>query len=471
MERDFNRDDFENFLKQKSNQHKINPSEKTWKGIYNTLHPKTRWFKIGGGLLILSGMFLLSHNMLNKNADNKQSQSRLSQSRLSQNTFSGKTQNVLKPVSGLISTSKNSFKKNTDNIISPDKSITSENTSTQLNVVIQPLNKVLPDHTIRAYYQTHPVSSNNLSDNNPVNTENATVHVTMPVTTPADSRLESLTNTIEEPIKLNNVENGVLEEESNFLQYYTPVKLTSQKRNKLNLQFYFSPTISYRRLADNKHLSHFSQRNIPLASNYLNIDKFVDHNPSIGAEIGSNILLKAGRNFTLKTGLQLNYSRYSIKAHRFYTEKASIALNTVGRIADTLTSYTSFRNFSGYSPENLQNQYLQLSVPVGVEVKLLGNKRLQLNIAGTIQPTYLLLSDTYLLSSDYVNYAQEPSLMRKWNVNTSLETFVSYKVGGIRWQVGPQFRYQLMSSYNDRYPIKEYLREYGFKFGVSKTLH
>jgi len=457
MERDFNRDDFENFLKQKSNQHKINPSEKTWKGIYNTLHPATRWFKIGGGLLILSGMFLLSHNMINKNAGNKQLQSKLSQ-----NTLSGRVQNVIKPAAGTINTSKNTVRKNSRNINFQNKSITSENTFTQLNAVILPSNEALTDNTKKAYHQTNPV----LSGNNSVNTENAVVF-----TTPSAIPLESSDNTTEKAFKLSSVRDGVLQEEINLLQNYTPVKLSSPKRKKLNLQFYFSPTISYRRLADNKHPSHFTQRNIPLASNYLNIDRFVDHNPSIGAEIGSNVLLRAGRNFTLKTGLQLNYSRYSIKAYRFYTEKASIALNTVGRIADTLTSYTSYRNFSGYSPENLQNQYLQVSVPVGAEVKLLGNRRLQLNIAGTIQPTYLLLSDTYLLSSDYVNYAQEPSLVRKWNVHTSLETFVSYKVGGLRWQVGPQFRYQLMSSYNDRYPIKEYLREYGFKFGVSKTLH
>lgn len=457
MERDFNRDDFENFLKQKSNQHKINPSEKTWKCIYNILHPATRWFKIGGGLLILSGMFLLSHNMINKNTANKQSQSKLSQ-----NTLSGRIQNDIRPASGTINTSKYTVKKNSGNINFQNKFITSDNTSTQLNAVIRPSNKALTYNTIKAYHQTNPV----LPDNNSVNTENAVVNFI----TPAVIQPENLGNTTDEAITSSSVQDGVLQDETNLLQNFTPVKLIP-KKNKLNLQFYFSPTISYRRLADNKHPSHFSQRNIPLASNYLNIDKFVDHNPSIGAEIGSNVLLKAGRNFTLKSGLQLNYSRYSIKAYRFYTEKASIALNTVGRIADTLTSYTSFRNFSGYSPENLQNQYLQVSVPVGAEVKLLGNRRLQLNIAGTIQPTYLLLSDTYLLSSDYVNYAREPSLMRKWNVHTSLETFVSYKVGGIRWQVGPQFRYQLMSSYNDRYPIKEYLREYGFKFGVSKTLH
>jgi hypothetical protein len=113
---------------------------------------------------------------------------------------------------------------------------------------------------------------------------------------------------------------------------------------------------------------------------------------------------------------------------------------------------------------------LQVSIPIGVELKILGNKRVQLNVAGTVQPSYLLFNDTYLLSTDYVNYAKETSLVQKWNLHTSFETFISYNVGGIRWQVGPQFRYQLLSTYNDRYPIKEYMMEYGIKVGVSKTL-
>lgn len=461
MERDFNRDDFENFLKQTSNQHKINPSEKTWKGIYNTLHPSKRWFRMGGGLLVLSGMLLFSHNMLDKNADNKHMQAKLSQ-----DISIGRTSKVSEAVTPPINSAKNTVKKHIITESLPDKSITSESTSTQLHADVPASEKALADNFIRTYPRTY-----NLSPEKNIPATDDTEKAVTDLSTPSAIPLGSSGNTTDEANQSSSVRDALLQEQIHHLQNYIPVSLSLPKRKKLNLQFYFSPTISYRRLADNKHLSHFSQRNIPLASNYLNIDKFVDHNPSIGAEIGSNILLKAGRNFTLKTGLQLNYSRYSIKAYRFYTEKASIALNTVGRIADTLTSYTSYRNFSGYSPENLQNQYLQVSVPVGAEVKLLGNRRLQLNIAGTIQPTYLLLSDTYLLSSDYVNYAQQPSLVRKWNVHSSLETFVSYKVGGLRWQVGPQFRYQLLSSYNDRYPIKEYLREYGFKFGVSKTLH
>jgi hypothetical protein len=139
-------------------------------------------------------------------------------------------------------------------------------------------------------------------------------------------------------------------------------------------------------------------------------------------------------------------------------------------IADTVSNYTSIRNFEGYYPEQLQNQYFQLSMPLGAELKLLGNKRLQFSIAGSIQPTYLISSNSYLLSSDFKNYVQNPDLARKFNVHTNFEAFVSYKMGGLKWQLGPQFRYQLLSSYTNEYAIREYLTEFGFKLGVSKTI-
>jgi hypothetical protein len=100
----------------------------------------------------------------------------------------------------------------------------------------------------------------------------------------------------------------------------------------------------------------------------------------------------------------------------------------------------------------------------------MGNRRLQLNVAGSIQPTYLLMNSAYMLTSDFSNYTKESSLVRKWNVNAGVETFISYYMGGVRWQIGPQFRYQLLSSYTNRYPIHEYLMEYGMKIGVSKTI-
>jgi hypothetical protein len=100
----------------------------------------------------------------------------------------------------------------------------------------------------------------------------------------------------------------------------------------------------------------------------------------------------------------------------------------------------------------------------------MGNEKLQLHIGATVQPTYLLNRNAYLLTADYTNYTQEPSLFRRWNINGAVEAFVSYKTGSIRWQLGPQFRYQLLSTYTSQYPISENLKEFGVKLGISKTI-
>jgi hypothetical protein len=74
----------------------------------------------------------------------------------------------------------------------------------------------------------------------------------------------------------------------------------------------------------------------------------------------------------------------------------------------------------------------------------------------------------YLISSDAKNYVQDVSLMRKWNVNTALETFVSYKTSNdTRLQLGPQYRYQLFSTHK-KYSVSENLYQLGIKFGVVK---
>ena len=108
---------------------------------------------------------------------------------------------------------------------------------------------------------------------------------------------------------------------------------------------------------------------------------------------------------------------------------------------------SSHRNFSGYKSDWLQNFYFEISAPVGIEVDIAGDDRVQFGVAGTIQPTYVLGDRAYLLSTDYKNYAEVPWLIRRWNVSTGLETFVSYSTGKMKWQVGPQIRYQLLSSF------------------------
>ncbi len=75
-----------------------------------------------------------------------------------------------------------------------------------------------------------------------------------------------------------------------------------------------------------------------------------------------------------------------------------------------------------------------------------------------------------MVSSDYKKYIQEPDLVRHFNLNTSLETFMSYKMGGVTWQAGPQIRYQILPGTTNDYPIHEHLIDFGFKIGVVKSL-
>ena len=111
----------------------------------------------------------------------------------------------------------------------------------------------------------------------------------------------------------------------------------------------------------------------------------------------------------------------------------------------------------------MQNFYFQVSAPIGVEYTLKKTDKMEFGIAGTIQPTYVLGDRAYLITTDYKSYTEVPSLVRRWNVNTSFEAFVNYK----RWQFGPQVRYQLLSSFINRYPVKENLFDFGMKLGIS----
>ena len=218
------------------------------------------------------------------------------------------------------------------------------------------------------------------------------------------------------------------------------------RTGKLGLQVYFTPTFSYRKLHDN------------------NINNVVTHKPDFGFEIGLRAKYPIARNLKVIGGLQFNVNRYDIKTFNSVPQYATIRLNS-GR--DSVSAATSYNNFGGYRSNWLENFFFQISAPVGIELRIKGNNRTQFGIATTLQPTYVLGDRAYLLSSDYKNYAEVPRLISRWNMNTSLETFVAYGTGRLKWQVGPQVRYQVFSTYDRKYPVKENLFDFGLKVGIS----
>jgi hypothetical protein len=173
--------------------------------------------------------------------------------------------------------------------------------------------------------------------------------------------------------------------------------------NKLLWQVYFTPTISYRKLTENKEFLRSAQAN----SNTFNYAYFYDvnsvvtHKPDLGLEFG----VKAGypilKNIRLIAGLQLNMNKYDIKAVSYPSEVATIALNTGGSGSNSVSAITNYRNFDGNKPNWLHNLYVTVSAPLGAELKVTGNKKSYLGISETIQPTYTVADRVYLISTDY----------------------------------------------------------------------
>ena len=262
----------------------------------------------------------------------------------------------------------------------------------------------------------------------------------------------------------------------NWLHDYAMNILPATPRSgRTYLQLTLAPTVNYRTLGgSDPYATKFYQAAGPYAPNHLGgPNDYVDHSPALGFEFGGSILYRLTRNLSIKGGLQFNFSRYTIRAYASNSpQQATITLQSAyGYYMDSVTSMTSVNNFGGKSRETLNNDYYQISAPVGFELRVLGNERLQLNLGATVQPSYLLNTNAYLLTSGYTNYTKEPHWFRRWNVSGGLEAFLSYRTGDIRWQIGPEFRYQFYSSYKiSQYQITEHLKGYGLKIGITKML-
>jgi len=461
MDRNFYDNDFEEILKQKADQHKMYPSDRVWDNIYNSLHGRRRRMIILGftSLFIISSLFIgrevviSNYNkmatQLNKGPEilsagtNKIIAGLNNRSvHIHQTIFTGRIKPVDNNSTGY---SAADSKQNTaTNIENADKATGTINTSNDVTITTAAAEKPL-------------VIENNLL---PVVAEKQITSNANTILSSADEKQPAPGKSVAtKTVPLKETKTGTVIQ--NDIAAIKPVKPA-----KFFLKLYGSPIISYRRLS-NENTPNYNAA--PVSASYAgNINKYVHHQPAPGFEFGGKVLYKLSNSLSVYAGAQLNYSRYYIDAYKYRTEKASIELK--GSRTDTLSGYTNIRNFSGYEPEQLQNQYWQLSVPVGIEIKLLGEKKLQLNVAGGFQPTFLINSNSYLISSDYKNYIQSPDLARSFNVHTNFEAFFSYQSGGFKWQLGPQFRSQLLSSYSNQYRVREYLTEFGIKFGITKTI-
>ena len=130
--------------------------------------------------------------------------------------------------------------------------------------------------------------------------------------------------------------------------------------------------------------------------------------------------------------------------------------------------FSNYNNAGGFKNEQLDNKSFQVALPVGVQWDIIKGKQFGISAEATVQPTYSFNSNVFLLSTDFKNYTDGNDFVRRWNINTSAGIHVNFKSGSNLWQLGPQIRYQHLPTYTNRYPIKEYLMDYGIRLAFTK---
>jgi hypothetical protein len=238
-------------------------------------------------------------------------------------------------------------------------------------------------------------------------------------------------------------------------------------------QIYATPTMGYRRLSGEASSSMYQYSVFSLSTNAVfarNVKDAVSHKPGMGFEIGTSMFYPLSRKLNFKTGLQAHNNHYQIQAFSAVPEIANYGMNNFAFGSYPISAVSFYSNNSGYSPATLRNEHYMISMPIGIDYEVAGTKKLNVSVASTLQPTYVFANYSYLISTDLKHYAKEPTLNRKWNMNAAIEANLNMEKGGLKWSIAPQFRYQMLSSFKSKYPIKENLTDFGIKVGVIKTI-
>lgn len=436
MKKHFIHENFERFLKEAANEVQLQPSANVWGRIERRMNRRRRW------VFLASAFFLITASLFGY-------------------LIIDQSENATDPFAGVQTVSKKAENKSENavtNSATTNASVQRATATTHATAAV--LNKKLRtpiNSLIRNQLFQNPMP--------PDDSAAAVVEVPSEFTPTVVDESQPFGSAAPETIVPQKTAKTDVPTIESVVNSYTP----KREKHTPEFQLFFTPTISYRRLTENKSYLRAVPQNMAtfnLAALY-DVNSMVTHKPDMGLELGFAFKVPVTSRIKLRTGMQFNITRYDIKAFNYTPQRATIALNNRARGVDSLNTISTYRNFSPGRPDWLQNFYFQVSTPVGVEVALTNARKTRFGIAGTIQPTYVLGDRAYLISSDYQKYSQVPWLIRRWNVNTSLETFISYSTGTLRWQVGPQVRYQLLSSFVEKYPVKENLFDFGMKIGVS----
>ena len=512
MENKFYTDDFEHFLKESADNFRMYPSKRVWNSLYNNLHPGRKWPSLAVCLLLVSSVIfigiankneftgsakitkanelqlasiarpaiesitLISPEQVDKNSSVASENARNDEPEsFSANSVGQKSNLALNNNKPKISNSiaKNDLLTASTNISISPKRARRTNQLTKYRSAMQ--------ITATPFENESLVSADKLTikdaDKDQIVATSITAHEI--AVTESDKKVDlsiltSATPTVLVDIAMANDKKTQKEWVEDFAFHNKP---TASYRDRLFSQFYFTPSVGFRTLAKNVE-NNVVSRNAAFVTNAAGTTAGINHSvtqsASLNVEAGYSLNYAYSKITRLKVGLQLNYTNYRIHAFDMgHFTSTTLLLNDVygNNGTELISRSTTLANLPGdASNKILDNNTLQVSIPLGADFKVAGKNNIQWFVGATVQPTYVLFGNSYLISSDLKNYIYDPSFIRKWNVNAGIETFVSYKTkGGLVFNAGPQLRYQLLSTYNKSYSYTEKLYNLGIKMGVTKN--
>jgi hypothetical protein len=507
MERRFDMSDFEQSLKDHADQFKLMPSKRVWHGIYNNLHPGSRWPSISIGIIFLITLVTIGNlnNHSNKTV-NKQKTALLSSSKTELKNSEADKINSEQSLTAVgfenHSIEKNSDSGSTNNRISSLEKLKNNNAKNSGTEVVKKTSanngfnhstaKAITANAVNSSYEIF--ASDN--DNQSLKEENTSFILAhddemLPLIVSAVQPISFKTEIPEPLLSIESISTPVQEldlsgeeiVQNSLIGKTQCVTLINQnkainikksfRKNNKNTEwiFYVTPnvtTVTFDHKTIHPSVSGNSSSMVILPNQPASSLELMP-NPRIGFETGAEVKTLVAKNLKVVSGINLNYSSYNTISNIVHPTIATLILtNRYGTYSkDYITYYGNGQTES--HTVSLRNYSVQLSIPIGFEYTIWGNKKVAIDVQSVIEPSAVLASNAYLLSSDGRYYLKDPSLMRKINLGGNFGSFVSFSSRKITWHIGPDIRYQFLSSYKNNYSTKEHFLDYGIRIGISKV--
>lgn len=489
MDGRFDTDEFEDLIREQADKFYLVPSERVWNGIYNNLRPGSKWPSLGMGLVILISLVWIgsSHQpQIKENALQAEAQNN------KQLTVGGpivpQTANLNskakdyaeRPSAGMVlskpapadNRSKNNQAALAERVAVPSLP-QDDNSDMRPNLAVENAETVPDAHKpVKASEVSVPVNESEGKDNIP----------SLPVTDKGISQADDSRGIAD--LTASGVSDGVMPELpetkkialSRLVSEATvaavgitgaaATKKPAAKVRKAQWEFFVAPVVANAHL-DKIDIQAPQSQSLLANSNIVGFD--ISKRSLAGIQGGADAIYKINDVLAARTGAHIAYSGYKIKADFVHPTFATVTfVNREGALSNK--SYMTYYGNKGNAGKmNLNNFRLTLSVPLGVDWKVYENDNVRVIVMSAVEPLALLDANSFVVSSDTRNFVEDPDLLRRFNVNGNIGTLINFKGSRVNWSMGPVFSYQILSSYQNTYPVREHLVNYGFRIGVKKS--